>query len=107
MPAPADNWNEWSKHILTELVRLNGNYEGLRDEISEVHKEIVKLKADQSTVEDLKSWHKEISEVCSPSQLKEMKDQVEANKAFRAKATTVFIVIQTIFGIIIALASLA
>jgi DNA repair exonuclease SbcCD ATPase subunit len=108
MPKPeGEDWTQWSKHILTELVRLNDNYEGIRTEISEVHKEIVNLKAGQSTVDDLKEWKKNLDEVCSPTQLKELKKEVEDLKAFKTKATTVFLVIQLIFGAIIALASLA
>jgi hypothetical protein len=39
-----NGWNEWSRHVLKELERLNTNYENLQEEISLVKIEIAMLK---------------------------------------------------------------
>ena len=42
----------------------------------------------------LKTWKEKIDEVASPSQIKELVDEVQELKAFRTKAVTVFTVVQ-------------
>ena len=46
MPPSTDGngWNEWSRHVLAELERLNGCYEGLRVSVEKIHVEIAMLK---------------------------------------------------------------
>ncbi len=39
-----NGWNEWSKHVLRELVRLNACYETLDTRLNDVRLEIVQLK---------------------------------------------------------------
>jgi hypothetical protein len=38
-----NGWNEWSKHVLKELERLNSCYTGLDKEVKKIHIELVKL----------------------------------------------------------------
>jgi len=41
----ADNgWNEWSRHVLAELERLNNCYEGMNGQLQKIHVEIAMLK---------------------------------------------------------------
>lgn len=41
----ADNgWNEWSKHVLAELERLNECYNGVNSQLQKIHVEIAMLK---------------------------------------------------------------
>jgi len=41
----ADNgWNEWSRHVLAELERLNGCYEDINKTVNKIHIEIAMLK---------------------------------------------------------------
>ena len=61
---------------------------------------------DQKTINDVQTWKKDISEVVSPTQLKELKDSVEGLKTFKTVSTTVWIVVQTIFGLAITLYSI-
>ena len=42
-----------------------------------------------------------MDEVCSPTQLKELRSEVEELKLFKAKAITVFAVVQFIMGAIL------
>lgn len=49
-----DGWNEWSKHIIKELERLNGSTEKLREEIQKSNLEIAKLKSAEKEINELK-----------------------------------------------------
>ena len=119
-----NGWNEWSKHVLKELERLNQNYESINlkidslrtdvsEEIAEIRNDITKVKAMQysldemkawrnkyeeaavyNAVKDIKKWKEEIDEISSPTQLKEAIKKVNENSKFRTQAITVFLVVQ-------------
>lgn len=103
MPNNNDGWTEWSKHVLKELERLNDSQEALRTKLEEVQQGIAGMQSGRDIVDDLKIWKKEIDEVVSPTQLKELLETVDGLEKFKVKAITVFIVLQTIIGIIIAI----
>ena len=98
-----DGWNEWSKHVLLELERLNEKFEAIRTDITKVQNDITKLSTIKSGIEEIREWKKNLDEVVSPSQLKELKDTVQELKIFKTKAVASFVVIQILMGIIIAL----
>lgn len=60
-----NGWNEWSKHIIKELERLNTAAEKLRDEIAKSNTEITRLQGLEKEISELKydinSVKKEIS----------------------------------------------
>ena len=99
-------WTEWSKHVLKELERLNASQEALRAKLEEVQRDIVEMHGDRTGVGELKTWKKEIDEVVSPTQLKELHNQVMELEKFKIKAVTIFAVLQTITAIILAVLSL-
>ena len=39
-----NGWEEWCKHVLTELHRLNESQEGIKQEVKGINIEIAKLK---------------------------------------------------------------
>lgn len=41
-----NGWNQWSKHVLAELVRLNECYEKLHDDFITVQIDIARLKTE-------------------------------------------------------------
>jgi len=120
----SNGWNEWSKHVLKELERLNSNYESLSSKIdsikSDVHEEIsgikndiTKVKAMQYTLDEMKEWKKtyedeavlknvkelkawkdELDEISSPTQFLEMRKELIELKTFKTQAITVFLVAQ-------------
>ena len=49
-----NGWNEWSKHILSELERLNSSYENLMKEVIRINDQTMKdmhaLKVDLATL---------------------------------------------------------
>ncbi len=99
-----NGWNEWSRHILKELERLNENYEGLRVMNEEIKVELSKASSAREEVMELKSWKKEIDEVSSPTQLKELIEEVRSLKTFKTMAITVWAVVQFLTAIAFGLA---
>ena len=69
-----NGWNEYSRLVLQELERLSDNIDSLKGELQEVRQEI--------------------DEVASPTQLKELTNEVADLKTFKTKAVTVFVVVQ-------------
>jgi DNA repair ATPase RecN len=128
-----NGWGEWSKHVLKELERLNTNYEnltkkidGLRDdvyeEIVDVKNDMAKVKTMEYSINELKSWKKnyeseavlkvvrelkdwkgDVDEVVSPTQLKNYLSQLQDLQTFKTQAITIFLVVQSLMGIAIAL----
>lgn len=99
---PRNNWNEYSRLVIAELERLNDGITKLTDEIQYLKGEIAELKIKEDNVKDIKRWKDSIDEVTSPSQLKETITDVSELKTFKTQAITVWVVVQIIFGIIIA-----
>jgi prefoldin subunit 5 len=97
-----NGWNEYSRLVLAELEKLNKNVGELSRDIDHLKEEMTKIKGLKYGVDDLKEWRKDISEVASPTQLKELTNEVQSLKTFKTVATTVWAVVQIGFGIFIA-----
>lgn len=93
-----NGWNEYSKLVLKELERLNDNYESLRDDVGKIRQEMGK-----NDTEGLKKWKSNIDEVFSPSQMKELRQEVDSLKSFKTTAITIFAVIQFLMALFVAL----
>ena len=76
----------------------------MRSELQDMKGQLTELKAREDRVRDLKVWKEKIDEVASPSQLQIKFEEVEELKEFKIKAVTIFMVVQTLMGIAIALA---
>jgi len=103
MDEKKNGWNEYSRLVLAELEKLNNSVEELSDDISDLKQEITKIKSMRYDITDIKEWRKEITEVASPTHLKGVRKDVESLKTFKTVSTTVWVVVQIIFGIAIAL----
>ena len=101
-----NGWNEWSKHILSELQRLNSNYESLRTMNEEIKTELTKLSGLEEGIGELKAWKLRIDEIASPSQLEELSKDVKSLKNFKTIAITVWAVFQGLTAIGISLLKL-
>jgi len=107
-----NGWNEWSKVVLSELDRLNKNYNEIDGKMDFIKMELTKVKAVWNSIEEFKVWKKsiedkaiiqsveeikdwkaKIDEIWSPSQMKEAKDKVE-------KQTTNWVVLITVWTVI-------
>jgi len=97
-------WETYSKLVLQQLETLSSGIELLRSELQDMKGQLTELKAREDRVRDLKVWKEKIDEVASPSQLQIKFEEVEELKEFKIKAITIFMVVQTLMGIAIALA---
>ena len=98
-----NGWGEYSKLVLKELETLASGIEGLRAEISDLKQQLVEMKAKEDRVEDLREGKAKIDEIASPSQLRELTNEVESLKLFKTKAVTIFMVVQGLMAGAIAL----
>ena len=101
MSSGENGWGEYSRLVLKELETLAGGIEALRGELQEVKQELAKMQVREDKVTELVKWKARIDEVSSPTQMKDLKDEVEDLKLFKTKAITVFAVVQ--FGMAVAL----
>jgi predicted nucleic acid-binding Zn-ribbon protein len=98
-----NGWNEYSRLVLAELEKLNDKTEEISDDINDLRQELTKIKSIKYDVNDIKVWRKDISEIVSPTQLKEFKGEIDKLKTFKTISTTVWVVVQVLFGVAIAL----
>ena len=89
-----NGWGEYSKLVLKELETLAQGIKDLNDSINDMRKEITEIRAKEDKILEITQWKQRIDEVTSPTQLKELKQEVEDLKLFRTKAVTIFAVIQ-------------
>ena len=89
-----NGWAEYSKLVLKELETLASGIKELNDSMNEMKREITELRAREDKVQELVKWKERVDEVASPSQIKELKEEVEDLKLFKTKAVTIFAVIQ-------------
>lgn len=98
-----NGWNEYSKLVIAELERLNEGIIGLNSEIQDLKREIAEMKVKEDFAKELWKWKKEVDEVASPSQMKETIKEVESLKTFKTQAITIWLVVQILFGMAMAL----
>lgn len=97
MPEAKDTWSDYSKLVLKELERLNENYERMREDIGFRFQEMGKVLSDfkntEKVVQDHKIWMEKVSDVWSPIQMKEAKDEIykQKNKWVATIAVVTFI----------------
>ena len=103
MDEKKNGWNEYSRLVLAELEKLNNSVEELSDDISDLRQEITKIKSIKYDIIDIKEWRKDVSEIVSPTQLKEVRKDVDKLKSFKTVSTTAWVIVQILFGIAIAL----
>jgi cell division septum initiation protein DivIVA len=98
-----NGWNEYSKLVIAELERLNDGITKLNTEIQDLKREITELKVKEDFSKEVWRWKKEVDEVASPTQLKETIKDVSDLKTFKTQAITVWLVVQVLFGMAMAL----
>ena len=93
-----NGWNEYSRLVLKELETLADGIDGLRSELQGMKQELAKMQVREDKVDDLKQWKEKIDDVCSPTQLKDLVDEIEKLKTFKTKAITIFAAAQVAMG---------
>ncbi len=94
-------WGEYSRLVLKELETLAQGIKELNESLQEVKKEIAVIRVREDKVQELVKWKKRIDEVVSPSQLKDLQEEVEALKMFKTRSITIFTVVQFAMGAIV------
>lgn len=78
------DWSEYGRLVLKELERLNDGQEAIRRDIESKFKEMNErlsvLQNLERTTDELKEWHDKVNDVWSPTQMKEAKDELYAQK---------------------------
>ena len=87
--------------VLQQLENLNTGMAELRSEIQEVKTQIAEVRVQQNSVTELKQWKERIDDIVSPTQLDQMKKEVQDLKDFKTKALAGFTVIQFLMGLIL------
>lgn len=98
-----NSWSEYSRLVIAELERLNDGISKLNGEIQDLKREIAELKVKEDNVKELKKWKDSIDEVTSPSQLRDTIKDVSELKTFKTQAITVWLVVQVLFGVVMAI----
>jgi hypothetical protein len=97
-----ETWADYSKLVLKELERLNEGQEKMRGELenkfSEINQKISEAKNVEKTVGDQKVWMDKVTDVWSPTQMKEAKDEIYKQKSRWAAAIAIIIFLQIIIG---------
>tara|TARA_R110000824_G_C14821048_1_gene636725 strand:+ start:86 stop:409 length:324 start_codon:yes stop_codon:yes gene_type:complete len=105
--APTENgWNEYSRLVLEQLETLTIGIEGVRNDMGEMRQELAIMKAKEDKVVELRVWKEKIDDVISPTQLKNLIDEVHSLREFKTKSVTIFMVVQTMVGGILAWSTL-
>ncbi|MAH44310.1 hypothetical protein CMI37_00670 [Candidatus Pacearchaeota archaeon] len=99
-----NGWETYSKLVLQQLETLSTGIEALRGELQDVKEQLTELKAKEDRVQDIKAWKEKMDDVASPPQLKAALIEIEELKTFKTKAITMFMVVQAVMGIAMAIA---
>ena len=99
MSETQNGWNEYSRLVLAELEKLNKRVDDLTHDAARIRQEIAKSEQIKEEITTLKTWKHNIDEVSSPTQLKELQQEVDKLKTFKTMSTTVWVVVQIIFSI--------
>ena len=101
MTSDTNGWGEYSRLVLKELETLAAGIKELNESLQEVKRDITEMRAREDKVLDLVKWKERVDEVASPSQLKDLREEVEELKLFKTKAVTIFAVVQFAMGAIV------
>ena len=105
--APTENgWNEYSRLVLEQLESLSLGIQGVRNDMQEMRQELAIMKAKEDKVTELRIWKEKIDDVTSPTQLKNLVDEIQNLREFKTKSVTIFMVVQTMVGGILAWSTL-
>jgi len=100
-----ETWNDYSKLVLKELERLNENYDRMRTDMDtrfgELNQKLTEVKNVEKSVSLNTVWIEKVSEVWSPSQMKEAKDEIYKQKNRWVAAIAIISFIQILVGVVL------
>jgi hypothetical protein len=102
-----DTWADYSKLVLKELERLNENHEKMRSDfdtrLNEMNLKLNDVKGIEKSVNQNSEWIQRVTDIWSPTQMKEAKDELYRQKNRWVAAIAVMSFIQIIVGIVISI----
>ena len=96
-----NGWGEYSRLVLKELETLAQGIKDLNESLNDMKREITEIRAREDKVQELVKWKERIDDIVSPTQLDQMKKEVQDLKDFKTKALAGFTVIQFLMGLIL------
>jgi chromosome segregation ATPase len=101
-----NGWAEYGRLVLKELERLNEGQDKLREDFDKQFKELTEkmsdFKSTENDVKDLKEWREKVTEVWSPTQMKQSKDELYDQKNKWSRVVGIIIAIQILFTLFVA-----
>lgn len=105
-----DTWSEYSKLVLKELERLNETIENIRKDgvatassidarFAELNTKLTEFKNIEGKVATHSVWIEKVTEVWSPSQMKDAKDEIYKQKNRWVAAIAIISFVQMLVGI--------
>lgn len=98
----SESWIAHSQLVLSELKRLNSNYEELRKEMALINTKLSEIKTLEETIKHLEEWKTRVNDVMSPSQMKELKDEVYRQKNRWTATIAILAFLQVVLGLLAA-----
>ena len=102
-------WSEYGRLVLKELERLNEGQDKLREDFdkkfNELNSRMTEFKSTESDVKNLKEWREKVTEVWSPTQMKQSKDELYDQKNRWSRVVGVVIALQILFTLFVAFKS--
>lgn len=99
-------WSEYGRLVLKELERLNEGQDKLREDFdakfSELNEKMTEFKSTENDVKALKEWRENVTEVWSPTQMKQSKDELYKQKNTWSRVIGIVIALQILFTLFVA-----
>jgi hypothetical protein len=101
-----NGWSEYGRLVLKELERLNEGQDKLRQDFdkkfAELNEKMTEFKGTEKDVDELKRWKEKVTEVWSPTQMRQSKDEVYDQKNKWSRVVGIIIAIQVLFTLFVA-----
>ena len=102
---PTNGWTEYGRLVLAQLESLSEGQEKLRkdmdNQFKEINEKLNRIQSIEKDTKDLKDWKNSVTEVWSPTQMKEVKDELYEQKSKWAVVIGVGIAVQLVWGIVL------
>ena len=101
-----NGWSEYGRLVLKELERLNDGQDKLsahfESQFKELNEKMTEFKSTEKDVDELREWRGQVTEVWSPTQMRESKKELYGQKNKWSKVIGIVIAVQILFTLFIA-----
>ena len=103
MSEPTGSWEGYSKLVLKELANLSKMSNDMQKDVQDIKAD---LRSRSEKLDDVAAWKDKIDDIITPSQLRELKSQVQDLESFKTKSVTIFAVAQVLIAVCFSILSL-